>query len=141
MRVLRLLGWGVAAVAVPAWLTVVEVLWLPLRIGGVLVPLSVLVAVVGNLLLVRLAHRLSGSRLVGVLPALVWVLVSVRASIVRPEGDLLIAGGTQAANTVSLAFLLAGTVAGAFAVGQVLAGGGPVGVSGPAAGSGSGGAR
>ena len=141
MRVLRLLGWGVAAVAVPAWLTVVEVLWLPLRIGGVLVPLSVLVAVAGNLLLVRLAHRLSGSRAVGVLPALVWVLVSVRASIARPEGDLLIAGGTQAANTVSLAFLLAGTVAGAFAVGQVLAGGGPAGISGPVAGSGSGGAR
>ena len=53
---------------VAAWLAVVEVLWLPLRIGPVPVPLSVLAAAVGNLLLVSWAHRLSGSRVVALLP-------------------------------------------------------------------------
>ncbi len=60
-----------------AWLALVEVFWLPLRVGGVLVPVSVVAAVVGNLMLVALALRLSGSRLVAVLPALTWLVVAV----------------------------------------------------------------
>ena len=62
MRALRLLGWAVAAVVVAAWLALVEVFWLPLRVFGVPVPVSVVAAVVGNLLLVGLAARLTGSR-------------------------------------------------------------------------------
>jgi hypothetical protein len=38
---------------------------LPLRVSGVPVPVSVVAAVVGNLLLVALAARLTGSRLAG----------------------------------------------------------------------------
>jgi hypothetical protein len=116
-----LLGWSLLAVVVAAWLSVVEVLWLPLRIGGVLVPVSVAAAVLGNLLLVHEAHRLSRSRVVGVLPAGVWVVVALRASQRRPEGDLLLVGG-GATGAVNLAFLLVGLVAAAFAVARVLAG-------------------
>jgi hypothetical protein len=97
---------------------------------------SVVAAVAGNLLLVPLAARLTGSRLLAALPALVWLTVAVAASIRRPEGDLVITGGGLS-GFVNLAFLLLGVVAAAFAVGRVLA----APVSPRRSGSGSGGAR
>jgi hypothetical protein len=143
-----LVGWAVAAVVVPAFLALVEVLWLPLRAGSVPLPVSVVAAVVGNPLLVVLAHRLSGSRLVAVLPAVAWLLVVVRASIPTAEGDLLLVGsGTL--GVLTLVFLGLGLVAAAAAVGRVLgaaardrqrAAAGPAAVR-VRSGSGSGGAR
>jgi hypothetical protein len=138
MRALQLLGWAIAAVVVAAWLTLVEVFWLPWRLGGVPVPVSLLAAVAGNLLLVGAARRLSGSRLVAVLPAVVWLVIAVSAAMRRPEGDLLLTGGDALTSTLNLGFLLLGVVAAAFAVGRAL--GTPT-VRAPAAGSGSGGAR
>ena len=122
---MRALGWALAAAAVSAWLALVEVLWLPLRVGGVLVPVSVLAAVVGNVLLVGAAHRLSGSRLVGVVPAVVWLVVAVGGSLRRPEGDVLVAAptGDTLAGVLNLVFLLAGVVAASFAVGRLLGAG------------------
>jgi hypothetical protein len=141
-----LLGCAVAAVVVAAWLTLVEIFWLPLRIGGVLVPVSVLAAVVGNLLLVDAAHRVSRSRVVGALPAVVWVVLGLLASQQRPEGDLLIIGG-GAAGYVNLAFLLLGAVSAMAAVGRLVSRPRhrrprpPAQEARPPAGSGSGGAR
>ena len=137
MRALHLLGWAVAAVVVAAWLALVEVLWLPWRPGGVPVPVSLPAAVAGNLLLVTAAWRLSGSRLVAVLPAVVWLVIALGATMRRPEGDLLLPGGDTLTSTLVLAFLLLGVLAAAFAVGRVLS----APISPPAAGSGSGGAR
>ena len=119
-RAVGLVGWGLAALVAGTWLALVEVFWLPLRVGGVLLPVSVLAAVVGNLLVVRTAYRLSRSRLVAVLPALAWLTVALAATQRRPEGDLVITGG-GALGYVGLAFLLFGVVAAAFAVGRVLA--------------------
>jgi hypothetical protein len=107
--------WGVLFAVLAAWLALVEVFWVPLRIGPVPIPVSVVAAVAGNLLLVTAAHRLSGSRVVAVLPAVVWLVVAVAASIRRPEGDLILTGGL-----VPLAFLLLGVVSAAFAVARVL---------------------
>jgi hypothetical protein len=112
-------GWAVAVVGVAAWLALVEVFWLPLRVGGILLPLSIPAAVVGNLLLVGAALRLTRSRLVAVLPAVVWLVVAVAAMMRRPEGDLVIIG-RGALGAVGLAFLLLGVVAAAVAVGQAL---------------------
>ena len=137
MRALQLLGWAVLAVVVAGWLALVEVFWVPWRVGGVPVPISVLAAVGGNLLLVDAARRFSGSRIIGVLPALVWLGVALAAAMPRPEGDLLLPGGDAVTSTVNLGFLLLGVLAAAFAVGRVLTA--PVSPSG--AGSGSGGAR
>ncbi|SOE01354.1 hypothetical protein [Blastococcus haudaquaticus] len=139
-------GWVLVAVVVAGWLALVEVFWLPLRVGGVLVPLSIVVAVVGNLMLPAAVLRLSGSRLAAVLPAVVWLVVAVGAMVRRPEGDLVMTGG-GATGVVNLAFLMLGVVAAAFSVGRVL--GGPRrpplrSESAPApdpAGSGTGGAR
>jgi hypothetical protein len=118
--VIRRLGAALLVTVLAAWLALVEVFWLPLRVFGVPVPVSVVAAVVGNLLLVGLAARLTGSRLAAVLPAVVWLVIAVAASLRRPEGDLLLVGG-GVLGYLSLAFLLAGVVAAAFAVGRVLA--------------------
>ena len=136
---IRRLSAALLVTVLAAWLALVEVFWLPLRVFGVPLPVSVVAAVAGNLLLVALAARLTGSRPAAVLPALVWLVVAVGASLRRPEGDLLLVG-SGVLGFLSLAFLLAGVVAAAFAVGKVLAaprdGVGPV-----RTGSGSGGAR
>lgn len=143
MTGLRLLGWGVAAVLVALWLALVEVFWLPLRVGGLLVPLSIVAAVTANLLLPATALRMSGSRLIGVLPAVVWLVVAIGAMSRRAEGDLVITGG-GVTGTFNLAFLLLGVLAASLAVGRVLSGG-PAVRPGAAprdrAGSGTGGAR
>jgi hypothetical protein len=137
--VIRGLATALLVTVLAAWLAVVEVLWLPLRVLGVPVPVSVVAAVVGNLLLVGLAVRLTGSRPAAVLPAVVWLVIAVGASLRRPEGDLLVVGG-GVLGVFSMAFLLGGVVAAAFAVGRVLAA--PRGGVRPArTGSGSGGAR
>ena len=141
MSALRLLGWSLLAVLVSGWLALVEVFWLPLRAGGVLVPVSVAAAVIGNLLLVPAARRLSGSRVVAVVPAVVWLVVAIGGAMRRPEGDLLITGGDVATQVVNLAFLLLGVVAAAFGVGRVLGDPGPPVVRPAGGGSDSGGAR
>ena len=130
--------WALCVVVVAAWLALVQVFWLPFRIGGVIVPVSVVAAVVGNLLLVPAALRLSGSRIVAALPAVTWLVIALAATYRRPEGDLLIVSG-GALGTVGMAFLLLGVLAAAFALGQALAAPRRT-VMGPT-GSGSGGAR
>ena len=112
-------AWGVCAVVVAAWLALVEIFWLPLRIGGVLVPVSVAAAVVGNVLLVRAALRLSGSRAVAALPAVTWLVVVIGAMVRRPEGDLLLGAG-GALGVLTLVFLMLGVLSGALAAGRAL---------------------
>ena len=116
---IRQLAAALLITVLAAWLALVEVFWLPLRIGVVPVPLSVAAAVVGNLLLVRLAHRLTGSRAVAVTPAVVWLLVVLAAMLPRPEGDVVLAG-SGVTGVVSTAFLLLGVLAAAFACARVL---------------------
>jgi hypothetical protein len=117
----RQLAGAVVVLAFALWLAVVEVFWLPLRIGGVLVPVSVVAAVAANLLMPQLALRLAGSRLVAGLTGVAWLVVVVAGMIRRPEGDLLITGG-GATGVVNLAFLLCGVLAAAFAVGRAVGG-------------------
>jgi hypothetical protein len=112
---LRAVAGGLVATVVAAWFALVEVLRLPLRVAGVPVPLSIPAAVAGNLLLVTLTHRFTGSRVAAVLPAVVWLVVVVPASQQRPEGDLVLTGGG-----LSLAFLLLGVLGASVAVGRVL---------------------
>jgi len=71
----------------------------------------VLLAVVGNAGLTKLAVRQTGSIVWGVLQPVLWLLVIVVLSLPRPEGDLIVPG-----SLTGLVFLFAGAVAGAYGV-------------------------
>jgi len=118
---------GLLMFLVAVEVAVLECFLLPSYLGPVPIPLSIPAAVAGNLALPTLALRLTGSRVVGVLPVLGWLMVAVVASVPRPEGDLIVTGSLR-----GLAFLLLGAVAGAYAVARIV-------VIGPGSGSGSGG--
>ncbi|HEX6870836.1 MAG TPA: hypothetical protein VF163_07040, partial [Micromonosporaceae bacterium] len=64
----------------------------PLRVGAVLVPLSVVLAMLGNALLARFAYAVTGSRLLGLLPGLIWLVLSLIWSDRTTEGDLVLVG-------------------------------------------------
>lgn len=97
-------------------LAVIQCFLLPSYVGSVPVPLSIVAAVLGNLALPALAYRVSGSRVVGLVPVAGWLAVVVLAAVPRAEGDLIVTGSLR-----GLAFLLLGAVAAAFAAARVLA--------------------
>lgn len=116
----RVLG-GLLVLLLAVACAVVEVFYLPLRVGSVPVPASVVAAAVGNVAFTRLMFAVTGSILVALLPAAAWLGVIGRAAISRPEGDLLITdGGTSTGSAlINLAFLLFGVLAPAYAVGRL----------------------
>ena len=89
-------------------LTVLLCLWaaflVPLRIGTVRVPVSLLVAGLGNVLLGRAGGRLLG--MPGVLvPGVLWIGLAYLLGTRRTEGDLVILG-----DTVGTLFLVVGAL-------------------------------
>jgi len=108
-------GWAYALVLL---LTVLLALWgsflVPLRLGGRLVPVSLVIAVVGNLLVGRAGGRIAGST-GAVVPGVLWVAVTLVLSSRRAEGDVVVPG-----TAVGLAFLLAGALASAVAYAAVV---------------------
>lgn len=75
----------------------------PFRISAVLVPLSVLLAIGGNAVLAWFAYGVTGNRLIGLVPGVIWVVLSFIWADRTTEGDLVLA------NTwVSTLYLLLG---------------------------------
>jgi len=107
---LRLGGLVVATLAA-ALSALVEAFLVPLRVGGVPVPLSPVLAVAGNVLLVRFAARVTGSRLAVLGPTLAWFWVVLALAGRTTEGDLVVPG-----TLVGGALLLGGAAALAGAV-------------------------
>ncbi len=99
--------------ALVVWLTVLaavcEAFLVPLRVAGVRVPIALLLAVAVNLALPWLARWLSRSRLMTMLPALLWFLVILVLAGGTTEGDVVLAGN----DWVALTLLLAGSSAAA----------------------------
>jgi hypothetical protein len=108
-------GWAYALVLL---LTVLLALWgaflVPFRVGGTLVPVSLVIAVVGNVLVGRAGARVAGST-GAVVPGLLWVAVTLVLSSRRAEGDVVVPG-----DAVGLAFLLTGALASAVAYGAAV---------------------
>jgi hypothetical protein len=103
---------GCLLVATAAMTGVIEVFLTPLRWGTHIVPLSVILAVVVNVLLVALTRFGLRSGSFGVAVIVAWlapVLVIVMVS--RPEGDVVVPGG-GAEQWVYFAMLLCGAAAG-----------------------------
>jgi hypothetical protein len=92
-----------------------EVLYTPLRIGTVLLPVSVAAALVLNVVLPKLMLAATQLRWSPVIPAVLWLIVVVGLSIGRPEGDVVLPG-----NGVGLALLFGGAAAGAFGVARAI---------------------
>jgi hypothetical protein len=102
---------GVLVSAFAVGLALVEGFLVPLRIGTVPLPICVLLAVAGNVVLTKLAVRQTGSIVCGVLQPVLWLVVIVVLSVPRAEGDLIVPG-----SATGLVFLFAGAVAGAYGV-------------------------
>ena len=83
----------------------------PLKVGTIPVPVSVLLALVGNAALGWWGGRLYG-RLGAAGPGIVWLVVALSLSTQRREGDLVVPG-----SAMGLLFLLVGAVASAVALG------------------------
>lgn len=113
------LDWlGVAVLCCCAALgALLELLFVPLYAGTVLVPVVVAFAIAGNVLLPRLARSLVPSTLAGAAPFVVWLLVvTVIGLMPRPEGDVILPGGGGALEFVSYGVLLGGALAGTVTV-------------------------
>ena len=108
-------GWAYAVVLA---LTVLLALWgaflVPFRVGGTLVPVSLVIAVVGNVLVGRAATRLAGSA--GALATgVLWIGLTLVLSSRRAEGDVVVPG-----SLVGMGFLVAGALASAVAYGAAV---------------------
>ncbi|ABP56193.1 hypothetical protein [Salinispora tropica] len=90
-RALRFTG-GVLAVVGGALSAVLELLLAPLRVGGYLIGVAVLVAVGLNVALSWFAHVTVGRRWAVALPAVPWFFLVGVAGIRTSEGDVLLAG-------------------------------------------------
>ena len=84
---------------------------MPLRVGTVPLPISVPLAMAGNIVLAKLAARRTGSVAWGAVPPVLWLVVVVVLSLPRPEGDIVVPG-----TLAGLVFLFAGAVSGAYGV-------------------------
>jgi hypothetical protein len=78
----------------------------PLRVGGALLPVSLLLAVGGNVLLIWFTYQATRHNFVALIPSLIWVGLSFFASTRTTEGDLVLIDS----NWVSVLYLLAGSV-------------------------------
>ncbi len=101
---LRVAG-GVVAVALAVVTALIEIFYTPLRVGGVLVGASVVLAVVVNFYLPRFTVEATGVGWVALLPPLAWFGLAVVAAGRRGEGDILIT------NWVGLLMVFAGSIA------------------------------
>jgi hypothetical protein len=75
------------------------------RVGALLVPVAVPIAIVGNAALIWFAYRVTGHKFLGLLPGLLWVAVSFVWSSRTTEGDLVL----YQSNWVATVYLLAGS--------------------------------
>jgi hypothetical protein len=94
----------VLAVLLAVW----GVFLVPLRIAGFPAPVSLVLAVVGNALLGRVAGQLLGRAAAG-LVGVVWLLVVLQFFVVRDEGDYVVHGSSSVSLT-GVAFLFLGAV-------------------------------
>jgi hypothetical protein len=98
----------VAGVVVSVWaavlLAVAGAFLTPLRIGTVLAPLSVVLGIGGNLVIMWFARRVTLNKYLAVLPGLVWLALTIVASGSTTERDLVLYQG----NWVAIVYLYSG---------------------------------
>ena len=110
------LAYTVAAYTMVLVLAVLFAVWgaflVPLRLGGIPVPLCVVIAVVGNVGLALAGTRIVGRRLGGLVPGLVWLSIAFTFGSQSPGGDTVIP-----ASVMGYAYLVFGIIAATAALG------------------------
>ena len=105
---------GVGLLALVAGLFgLLEALLVPFYAGSTPIPVAVLLAVLSNILLPRLARNLVPTTPAAAVPLLAWLAVVIGFGVLaRPEGDVILPGGSLQWITygVVLGGALAGTV-------------------------------
>jgi hypothetical protein len=71
-------------------LAVVELLYLPLRVGAVPLPITILLAAVSTPWLVHSAAELGGPRVLAAVPLMVWVVAFGALGVGGLSGDVLL---------------------------------------------------
>lgn len=110
-------GWEVAGVLLVAasglLAGLIGALLVPLYIGSTIFPITIVVAVLANVALPRLAHALVPRTGAALTPFLAWLIVVVGFGVVsRPEGDVILPGAPGSLEAVTYAVLLCGALAG-----------------------------
>ena len=96
-----------------ALLAALEVFLVSLYAGSVVMPVSVGLAIVGNVALPRLAFGLTGSIIAAGAPFVTWLVVIFTLGLLpRPEGDIIVPGA-GAPEYVYFATLFGGVIAAA----------------------------
>ncbi|GAB3143403.1 hypothetical protein GCM10027290_19650 [Micromonospora sonneratiae] len=103
---LRVAG-GLLSVVGAVLTGVLELLLSTLRVGGYLIGVSAVIAVLANVALSWFAYRTVGRKAAVALPALIWFVLMMVAAGGTDEGDILLAGD----NWVALALIVAGSMA------------------------------
>jgi hypothetical protein len=105
---------GVALVSgCAAFAGLLEALLVPLYIGSVIVPVAVLLAVVSNVALPRLARSLVPKTVAAIAPFGAWLIVMIGfGAVSRPEGDVILPGAPASVEFVTYAVLLGGALVG-----------------------------
>lgn len=94
----------------------IEALLVPLYAGSVVVPIAVLLAVVGNIALPRMARVFVPTTAAALLPLGLWLAVMLLFLLGRPEGDVAFPSAPTGAEWTFYGVLFGGVVAGIFAV-------------------------
>lgn len=102
--------------ACAALAALLELAFIPLYAGSIVVPVVVAGALVGNVVLPMMARGLVGSTAGALVPFLTWLVVVLIFGVLfpRPEGDVLLPGGSL--TWVSYGVLLGGTLAGTLTI-------------------------
>jgi hypothetical protein len=96
-----------------AFAALLEALLVPLYAGSVVFPVAIVMALVGNVALPRLARSLVPSTPAALAPFAAWLIVMIGFGVLsRPEGDVILPGSPAAAQFVTYAVLLGGALTG-----------------------------
>ena len=113
------LGWvgvGLLTVcgALAAWL---ESLYVPFYVGSVLLPFAVVLGLISNFAFPRLARVMVPTTPAATLPFLGWLAVILVAGVTgRPEGDVILPGGSGAPAYASYGLMLGGALLGTISI-------------------------
>jgi hypothetical protein len=91
---------------------VIEVLLIPLYLGSVIFPITVLIAIIGNVLLPHLVHSLVDWRWAIAAPFIGWLVAVIALSYFNANGGTVLVPGYGQAQYVGLALIFIGTLAG-----------------------------